>query len=300
MKAYTHNLVFGALLFSAATACADNIQVCAPGIKDPQFGTRTYIKSTSEIPLVSDAPGGKFYSYRVMGFYNQLEFPTGPWKTIENGDVKIYDSDGKTIPFLFPFEDKSLRLTLIGNLPFPLGWTDTIYKHRTKFAEMRTTPKFYPANGTIGYEFKNQALKLKIEWNSSQECGRHMFGYVNLKVEYIPEKPNTIGSLSAPNYAAETSLPSLDWKIVRQGVMQYYDPGHSTIGKPAVTDSSVVNNNNVNPNPDVTEETTVGKNNNGHGNNIDGVDVSNPGQGKGGPNGMIDPSGAVDDEGKKK
>jgi hypothetical protein len=36
--------------------------------------------------------------------------------------------------------------------------------------------------------------------------------------------------------------------------------------------------------------------NNGHGNNLDGVDSSNPGNGKGGPNGMVDPSGGVDDE----
>ncbi len=38
--------------------------------------------------------------------------------------------------------------------------------------------------------------------------------------------------------------------------------------------------------------------NNGHGNNLDGVDVSNPGQGSGGPNGEIDPSGDIDDERK--
>ncbi len=36
--------------------------------------------------------------------------------------------------------------------------------------------------------------------------------------------------------------------------------------------------------------------NNGHGNNLDGVDSSNPGKGKGGPNGAVDPSGGVDDE----
>jgi len=36
--------------------------------------------------------------------------------------------------------------------------------------------------------------------------------------------------------------------------------------------------------------------NNGHGNNADGVDSSNPGQGGGGPNGVNDPSGNVDDE----
>jgi hypothetical protein len=44
--------------------------------------------------------------------------------------------------------------------------------------------------------------------------------------------------------------------------------------------------------------TCAPKSNNGHGNNIDGVDSSNPGQGKGGPNGQIDPSGTVDDERK--
>ena len=42
------------------------------------------------------------------------------------------------------------------------------------------------------------------------------------------------------------------------------------------------------------------KNNNGHGNNVDGVDSSNPGQGSGGPTGLNnnggDPSGGVDDE----
>ena len=40
------------------------------------------------------------------------------------------------------------------------------------------------------------------------------------------------------------------------------------------------------------------KNNNGHGNNQDGVDVSNPGGGDGGPNGEDDPSGPIDDENK--
>lgn len=39
-----------------------------------------------------------------------------------------------------------------------------------------------------------------------------------------------------------------------------------------------------------------GHQNNGHGNNADGVDSSNPGQGSGGPNGAVDPSGSVDDE----
>jgi hypothetical protein len=39
--------------------------------------------------------------------------------------------------------------------------------------------------------------------------------------------------------------------------------------------------------------------NNGHGNNCDGVDISNPGLGFGGPNGRYDSSGLFDDECKK-
>lgn len=39
-----------------------------------------------------------------------------------------------------------------------------------------------------------------------------------------------------------------------------------------------------------------GQSNNGHGNNADGVDSSNPGEGDGGPTGAVDPSGTVDDE----
>ena len=47
----------------------------------------------------------------------------------------------------------------------------------------------------------------------------------------------------------------------------------------------------------VTFSTTRPSSNNGHGNNLDGVDSSNPGNGSGGPNGGVDPSGGVDDEG---
>jgi len=40
----------------------------------------------------------------------------------------------------------------------------------------------------------------------------------------------------------------------------------------------------------------MGSSNNGHGNNLDGVDVSNPGDGTGGANGEVDLSGSYDDE----
>lgn len=42
--------------------------------------------------------------------------------------------------------------------------------------------------------------------------------------------------------------------------------------------------------------TCYGKNNAGHGNNLDGVDVGNPGNGFGGPGAQVDDTGLVDDE----
>lgn len=53
------------------------------------------------------------------------------------------------------------------------------------------------------------------------------------------------------------------------------------------------------PEEDDDDEAEKGKGNNGHGNNEDGVDCSNPGKGKGGPNGKTDESYPEDDEKKK-
>ena len=45
---------------------------------------------------------------------------------------------------------------------------------------------------------------------------------------------------------------------------------------------------------DIVVVTTFGKNNNGHGNSLDGVDSSSPGGGGGGPNGEYDASADPD------
>lgn len=54
-------------------------------------------------------------------------------------------------------------------------------------------------------------------------------------------------------------------------------------------DTSGANNGHGN-NADGVDSSNPGKDNNGHGNNADGVDSSNPGKGKGGPNGAVDES----------
>ena len=67
-----------------------------------------------------------------------------------------------------------------------------------------------------------------------------------------------------------------------------------------VSPLTVANILNVNGNSSVSgagASSTAGLgNNNGLGNNLDSYDVSNPGKGKGGQGGGIDPSGAIDDE----
>ncbi|MDA3793525.1 MAG: right-handed parallel beta-helix repeat-containing protein [Elusimicrobia bacterium] len=60
-----------------------------------------------------------------------------------------------------------------------------------------------------------------------------------------------------------------------------------------------IDNDDTNEESGEETEEDDGKDNNGHGNNKDGVDSSNPGEGKGGPNGADDPSGDVDDEGEE-
>ncbi len=61
-------------------------------------------------------------------------------------------------------------------------------------------------------------------------------------------------------------------------------------------DAGSESNENSSTTSDDGSSTDDGQTNNGHGNNEDGVDCSNPGQGSGGPNGEVDASGDVDDE----
>lgn len=87
---------------------------------------------------------------------------------------------------------------------------------------------------------------------------------------------------------ADTTADSLDFIIVsddiRKEVTEVARPSGDTSPPPA------------SPNAGDGSGPDSGQSNNGHGNNADGVDSSNPGQGGGGPNGSVDPSGDVDDE----
>ncbi len=109
----------------------------------------------------------------------------------------------------------------------------------------------------------------------------------------------SLGSAFAAE-AIPTGKLNVDRTLVRAGTRSQLN---WQIEYPAVTD--VINIPPIIPKKDLKMRVRVlggsfqqAKSNNGHGNNIDGVDSSNPGKGKGGPNGQTDPSGTFDDEKK--
>ena len=76
-----------------------------------------------------------------------------------------------------------------------------------------------------------------------------------------------------------------------------YQPGNNgSNGNNGNSGSNGLNGSNGNSGSNGSNGNNNSNGNNGHGNNGDGIDVSNPGQGNGGPNGQNDPSGNVDDE----
>lgn len=101
----------------------------------------------------------------------------------------------------------------------------------------------------------------------------------------------SVGGLLPSAAAADTTASELQFIVVSDDIQkkttEVARPG-SEGGSPAAPAPA--------PEPAAAPAGGSGHGNNGHGNNADGVDSSNPGQGQGGPNGGVDPSGGVDDE----
>lgn len=103
------------------------------------------------------------------------------------------------------------------------------------------------------------------------------------------------------------STPPTSTPLQRSTVVNYLKPYLDSSGKVNVGPLSVLvlmelnHTDRLNPGFDLQDQVAIvtfspKQPNNGHGNNLDGVDSSNPGGGKGGPGGGIDPSGGFDDE----
>ncbi len=140
-----------------------------------------------------------------------------------------------------------------------------------------TTPITVTPGTTTIYTYA--AARNPQKWQDS-EVAVHTYDYVPLELEAVVTLEKTSftymemgGELMPGNYSVTTATPAHVTLVNSEQIPLDYQ------------------------NSETFEiRWTFGSGNNGHGNNIDGVDVSNPGQGHGGPNGEVDPSGSVDDE----
>ena len=113
----------------------------------------------------------------------------------------------------------------------------------------------------------------------------------NIRVLKNGEYPPTAYPLSGSNDVKKFMAPYLDG-----GGRIKIGPLDLIVMMELTQPDSNVNSRGYNLQDMVLLMTCAPKGNNGNGNNIDGVDSSNPGKGFGGPNGQVDPSGTVDDE----
>lgn len=111
---------------------------------------------------------------------------------------------------------------------------------------------------------------------------------VSAQAEVKNDLTKPSGTLSAtPEISSNGTYPKLGWHIAYPKHNQNPDPNPN----PNPTTSAELQGLALLVTYNTNNETT--KNNNGHGNNLDGVDSSNPGSGKGGPNGAADTGGVT-------
>lgn len=178
-----------------------------------------------------------------------------------------------------------------------------LIKTSEKTFTMSTPINFYPNALTIkGNPIKNKPI-IKVEFNGDAS---NIDGTVDIFVESTPLPSPTINALNFVSHDNRNIViflqgeqPKLYWEIYDDGsspsIITPIGNNGGTIGSGTNTEGPV-NPSDLPPNVIFDD----GKNNNGHGNNIDGVDAGNPGQGVGGPTGLLnqglDPSGIIDDE----
>ncbi len=139
-----------------------------------------------------------------------------------------------------------------------------------------------PASTVIDFRARESTGSTWLTYRSTETLTSNVITLIN------GETPPSTVTKKVESYLAPFLTNSGTVKLGPMEVLVLYELNETTTSKPGFTNQDLV----------VLVTFSRPKNNNGHGNNLDGVDVSNPGQGGGGPNGGIDPSGIVDDEGK--
>lgn len=294
MKKLTSTLALTALLASPTYA---DVIFAAPGMDEAQSYEGLNIQSgysTQKKIEIKD-----YWSYEITGINWQLSAGT-PFDGQLGSNGKLETKWGTAYPGASTLQLSDGNSWLVSNAQFNHG-TNPLPQYLTdknsgsiSFA----TPKSYPPHPTTG---KNLTFDLRQVTNMNDDGG----SYVQVHGVAIKSAPAPYGSLTVTSHVNEGGKPTVNWLMGREDATGTAPtiPSSTVNWTPTITPGDSTSSPSVSgcstkvKNGKCSKATNcgVGKTNNGHGNNIDGVDSSNPG--KSGQN-FGDPSGSYDDEGK--
>ncbi len=286
-------------LTSAATALLvansyGDITFAAPGMESASSVTGTDIKHSEAL--------GLFYEYEITGLEWQLSAgtPTGS-DTIIKGNGDFHQGDTS--------RESTLTVTIAGRTILgPGGDAST--------ATLTATSIYDKSSGTVTLSepFVVKAADINLLIEQTSEMTGDGSSYVAIKGVCLKNPPVPVGDLEVSATVREGATPQCYWVIRREGVYgtapsfsvtnASWSPGSSGSGSGGSSSSGSTDGSTEVGGTDAPNA-AVNKTNNGHGNNIDGVDVSNPGKSaeKWAARGIIDESiqpgydGEADDEG---
>ncbi|QQL44528.1 hypothetical protein [Sulfuriroseicoccus oceanibius] len=245
-----------------------------------------------------EANMGDWYHYEVQGYYARLNAtaPVGA-EVLSNGR---FSTSGKNKQE--DLVDAHLKIQAFVNGQ-SVGNALTLTDGRAT----GTTDDIEVVSPLPAIDESNVTLKFVLTTNVSNPDG-----YLILMGTGVKQPPKPVGELDTPLYAEVGTKPNIGWKVVKnmEMISSKNDglTGSVTIPDPVGDlggwdDANADDDDDDRDDDDFGSDDSVsyddaldgwrgsGKSNNGHGNNIDGVDVSNPGKGHGGPNAMKDYEG---------
>lgn len=266
------------VLMTTAAFSADeaSITYAAPGL-DEQV-TIDGMSTTQTISL------GKHFEYELSGVEWQLGSgdPGNGWNG-GNGNFNKVDNS-------WPTGSASLSVTVNG-------------KSVLSGASLSTTNIGTSAGSSITFDepviISDDTVDIVITYKTDMPGQSATF--VSIKGTCLKDPPIPTGDLEVSPIVREGATPQVYWAISREGV--YGTTPAISVDGPAVgahLESKFVGSESGSTESSDAPNAAKNHTNNGHGNNLDGVDVSNPGKSaeKWAARGIIDESGAFDDEAK--
>ncbi len=198
--------------------------------------------ATSQLSLLHYKDIGHYWKYIITG-YNYRLYAGVP----DGGQVKGYALRYKT-----------------GDMPFP-GVTTVSAKINSQLilTASLSTSLISGTSGLVSHTFSTPIIIEDSDINAGFNYNTNMIGgndYITIYGSALVSPPVPIGTLIAPSYVRDGGKPTLQWFITKSlsnDVFQVSIPNETEIE---------------------SSNSGSGQSNNGHGNNVDGIDSSNPGK----------------------